>query len=68
MALPDAMPPEALIYRWFAATWHWTPAQVDELPLDAYIWLMPIEMAADEVARRSQKRDAPQAQSRARRR
>lgn len=52
-----------LVYRWFAATYQWTPDQVDALPLDAFTWLMPIEMAADEVARRAQDREARSARA-----
>jgi hypothetical protein len=61
--LPADMPPDVLIYRWFAATYQWTPAQVDELPLEALIWLPPIEMAAEDVARRARDRDARSAQA-----
>lgn len=55
--LPDAMPSPMLTYRWFAATYRWTPEQVDALPLDALIWLPAVEMAADDVARRAQDRE-----------
>lgn len=45
------MDAELLNYRWWAQQYGWTPAQVDELPLDAVEWFPLIERAADEAAK-----------------
>jgi len=33
------MPPEVMLYGWFAEAYHWTPEQVRELELDELTWL-----------------------------
>jgi hypothetical protein len=45
------MPAEILRYRWFAKTYGWTPAQVDDLWEDEDYWLPIAEEACGEVAR-----------------
>ncbi len=53
--LPEAMPPEVMLYRWFGKTFGWTPQQVRELPLDCLNWLPVLEEAETLVQERLNK-------------
>jgi hypothetical protein len=49
--LPDGMPPDILLERWFARTYGWPPQTVRELPLETLTWFPVIEAAEAEAAR-----------------
>jgi len=53
------MPPGMLGYRWFAAAYQWTPAQVDDLDLEHADWLVLIENAERHAQEIRNKRSAP---------
>ena len=38
-----------MVYRWYAAAYHWTPDQVDNLDLEHVDWLAAIEIAEREA-------------------
>lgn len=44
------MPGQMLTYRWFAKEYGWTPAQVDDLPLELMDWFSIIEEASARAA------------------
>jgi hypothetical protein len=52
------MPPRILLTRWFAKMYNWTPAQVDELPVECYDWLPAIETAQYEAQAAEQRAEA----------
>lgn len=50
------MPPEMLIYHWWAANFHFTPRQVrEDVDLDSFHWLPVIEEAVSLVKARLEK-------------
>jgi hypothetical protein len=44
------MPRDALLDEWFADTYGFTPAEVAEMPLEAYQWYPVIRRAHNEAA------------------
>jgi hypothetical protein len=43
--MPGEMPPEFVFYHWFAKQYGYTPAQVDDLPLEWVEWYFMMEEA-----------------------
>jgi len=44
------MPADALLDEWFADTYGYTPAEIAEMPLEAYQWFPVIRRAHNEAA------------------
>lgn len=65
-SLPEGMPPQMLLYRYFAKMYQWTPQQVDDLPLEALEWLPVIETAAMAAAEFEQQRAERMARAKSR--
>jgi hypothetical protein len=53
--MPETMPSEVMLYRWYAKTFSWTPQQVRELPLDCFNWFPIIEEAENLLQERLNK-------------
>jgi hypothetical protein len=65
--LPDGMSPKLLVWRWFAKTYHWTPDQVEEAPLEVQTWFPLIEEAFHKAQEEFAKAEARMARNPARR-
>jgi hypothetical protein len=65
-SMPEKMPQQVLMHRYFAKTYGWTPQQVEELPLADLNWLPIIEEAEQRVIERYN-REASRASSSPRR-
>ena len=52
------MPRRELRRRWFANTYGYTEAEIDDLSLEAWIWWPLIEEAEAEATRRKQEQEA----------
>jgi hypothetical protein len=52
------MPPEMLVKRFFAKTYGWTEAQIEEASLDALTWFPAIEEAESKAVEWRQKQEA----------
>lgn len=57
LRLPDDMPRDMMIKRWFAKSYGWTPGQVADLTLEELFWYPIIEDAANVAEERQHQQE-----------
>ena len=58
MPLPEDMNPQMMVWHFFAATYGWTPDQVENAPLEIQTWFPLINKALHEAQEKLSKQDA----------